>query len=77
MGLYHLGNVKCLMEQGVFPRVVSGSSAGSIVAAWIGTRTTEQVKPYYRNQYLIFFILIHVYGTAFFHVIAMGGDQGW
>ena len=33
LGFYHMGVVKTLLEQNLLPRVVSGSSAGSIVAA--------------------------------------------
>lgn len=42
LGFYHLGVVKTLMENRLMPRVVGGSSAGSIVCAIIGTRTDEE-----------------------------------
>jgi len=39
LGFYHVGVVKTLMENQLMPRVLGGSSAGSIVCAMIGTRT--------------------------------------
>ena len=42
MGYYHVGVVKALMENNLMPRVIGGSSAGSIVCAMIGTRTDEE-----------------------------------
>ena len=32
-GVYHYGVVKGLLEQGMLPRVISGASAGAVVAA--------------------------------------------
>jgi predicted acylesterase/phospholipase RssA len=42
LGFYHVGVVKTLMENNLMPRVIGGSSAGSIVCAMIGTRTDEE-----------------------------------
>jgi TAG lipase/steryl ester hydrolase/phospholipase A2/LPA acyltransferase len=42
LGFYHVGVVKTLMENGLMPRVVGGSSAGSIACAMIATRTDEE-----------------------------------
>ena len=44
LGFYHLGVVKTLLEQGLLPRVISGSSAGSIVAGVMGTHTNEELE---------------------------------
>lgn len=38
LGFYHIGVVKTLMENRLMPRVLGGSSAGSIVCAMVGTR---------------------------------------
>lgn len=38
MGLYHIGVVKELHSQGLLPRVIAGSSAGSIVTAIVGVK---------------------------------------
>ncbi|CAB9518892.1 Patatin-like phospholipase domain-containing protein [Seminavis robusta] len=42
LGFYHAGVVKALMENHLMPRVIGGSSAGSIVCAMVGTRTDEE-----------------------------------
>jgi TAG lipase/steryl ester hydrolase/phospholipase A2/LPA acyltransferase len=44
LGIYHVGVVKALMENGLLPRVISGASAGSILCAMVGTRTDEECK---------------------------------
>lgn len=44
LGFYHVGVVKALLENGLLPRVLGGSSAGSIVSAMIATRTDEEIK---------------------------------
>lgn len=44
LGNYHMGVVKALIEQDLLPTVISGSSAGSIVAAVIGTNSDAQLK---------------------------------
>jgi TAG lipase / steryl ester hydrolase / phospholipase A2 / LPA acyltransferase len=47
LGFYHLGVVKTLLEEGLLPRVISGSSAGSLVAGVVGTHTDEELKHFY------------------------------
>lgn len=37
LGMYHLGVVKALYEQDLLPKIIAGTSAGSLVAAFIGT----------------------------------------
>jgi len=44
LGNYHMGVVKALIEHDLLPTVISGSSAGSIVAAVIGTNSDAQLK---------------------------------
>lgn len=39
MGFFHYGVVKALFEQNLLPDVISGSSAGSLVSAVVGTRS--------------------------------------
>ena len=43
MGFFHIGVVKALREQGLLPRVISGSSAGAMVAAGLGTVKEEEL----------------------------------
>jgi TAG lipase/steryl ester hydrolase/phospholipase A2/LPA acyltransferase len=50
MGIYHVGVVKTLIERGLMPRVISGASAGSIVAAMVATRTDAELRPMYHGE---------------------------
>lgn len=43
LGLFHVGVVKALFREKVLPVVMSGSSAGSVVAATVGTRGPNEV----------------------------------
>lgn len=43
LGFFHCGVVKSLNERRVLPTVVSGASAGSIIAAMLGTRTHDEL----------------------------------
>lgn len=47
LGFYHLGVVKTLLDEGLLPRVISGSSAGSIVAGALGTHTDPELEKFY------------------------------
>jgi TAG lipase/steryl ester hydrolase/phospholipase A2/LPA acyltransferase len=47
LGFYHLGVVRTLLDEGLLPRVISGSSAGSLVAGVVGTHTDEELKHFY------------------------------
>ncbi|EDY86409.1 patatin [gamma proteobacterium HTCC5015] len=44
LGLFHLGVVKALWEHDLLPKVISGSSAGSIVAAAVGTHKDDELE---------------------------------
>ena len=43
MGMMHIGVIKAMFEANVLPRVISGASAGSIVAAVVCTKTDEEI----------------------------------
>lgn len=43
LGFFHCGVVKSLNEKSLIPTVISGASAGSIIAAMIGTRTHDEL----------------------------------
>jgi len=45
-GMNHIGVIKCLWDQTLLPRIISGSSAGSIVSAVLCTRTDEEVPQF-------------------------------
>lgn len=44
LGMCHIGVVKCLLEEGLLPRVVCGSSAGSIVGSVLCTQKTSAIS---------------------------------
>ncbi|MGB1264029.1 MAG: DUF3336 domain-containing protein [Cognaticolwellia sp.] len=44
LGFFHGGVVKSLVEHDLLPDVISGASAGSIIAALVGTRSNEELK---------------------------------
>lgn len=44
LGFFHCGVVKSLLEHDLVPEVFSGASAGSIIAALLGTRTDSELK---------------------------------
>lgn len=43
LGMNHIGVVKCLLEAGLLPRIISGASAGSIVCAVLCTKLDEDI----------------------------------
>ncbi|EAQ99425.1 DUF3336 domain-containing protein [Congregibacter litoralis] len=47
LGFYHLGVVRTLLEQNLLPRVISGASAGSLVAGVVGTHTDKELTRFY------------------------------
>lgn len=51
---FHMGVAKALFEQGVLPRVISGSSAGALVAAMLGCRTDDELEGFFTPQNLYF-----------------------
>lgn len=44
LGMFHLGVIKALFQNNLLPRVISGSSAGSIIAAMTCTRSDAQLS---------------------------------
>eukprot|EP00297_Palpitomonas_bilix_P002409 CAMPEP_0113870406 /NCGR_PEP_ID=MMETSP0780_2-20120614/2066_1 /TAXON_ID=652834 /ORGANISM="Palpitomonas bilix" /LENGTH=796 /DNA_ID=CAMNT_0000855675 /DNA_START=236 /DNA_END=2626 /DNA_ORIENTATION=+ /assembly_acc=CAM_ASM_000599 len=44
LGLYHVGVIKALAEADLLPRVVSGSSVGSLIAAIVCTQTEKELR---------------------------------
>ncbi|OCH94097.1 patatin-domain-containing protein [Obba rivulosa] len=43
-GYYHFGVIRALLDEGLLPRVVSGTSAGGLIAALVCTRTDPELK---------------------------------
>lgn len=50
LGMFHLGVVKALFENDLLPRVLSGSSAGSIIAAMACVRDDEQLPAIFQRD---------------------------
>lgn len=53
MGLNHLGVVKALLDQRLLPKVVCGTSAGSLVASIVGTFTDTELFEILKSDELI------------------------
>lgn len=43
LGLFHVGVIKALWERGLLPKVITGSSVGSIIAAMLGSYTDAEL----------------------------------
>ncbi|MEZ5504006.1 MAG: patatin-like phospholipase family protein [Halioglobus sp.] len=54
LGFYHLGVVRTLLDQGLLPRVISGSSAGALVAGVLGTHTDRELEKFYDPANVLF-----------------------
>lgn len=44
LGLFHLGVIEELEQQGIMPRVITGSSAGAVIAGIVATHTNEELQ---------------------------------
>ncbi|MCH8544504.1 MAG: DUF3336 domain-containing protein [Alcanivorax sp.] len=44
LGLFHIGVCKSLWEEGLLPSIISGSSAGSIIAGVVGTHDDSELQ---------------------------------
>ncbi|KAL7268546.1 Lipase 5 [Rhizina undulata] len=44
-GMSHIGVIKALLQASLLPRIISGASAGSIVASVLCTRTDDEIPP--------------------------------
>ena len=52
LGMFHLGVIKALFVHDLLPRVISGSSAGAIIGAMVGTRTDAQMPQLFDSESL-------------------------
>ncbi|DBA89645.1 TPA: hypothetical protein ACH3X2_004537 [Trebouxia sp. C0005] len=50
LGAFHLGVCKSLFQHGLLPRVMAGSSVGSIVAAIVATRNDEMLRDLFKHM---------------------------
>ena len=52
LGLFHLGVLKAMWENDLLPGVISGSSAGSIMASVVGTHTNDELAAILDPEYI-------------------------
>ncbi|EQC33478.1 hypothetical protein SDRG_08988 [Saprolegnia diclina VS20] len=52
LGLYHSGIIKTLVDEDILPTVISGASAGSIVAGCVGVRTDDELQDLFTTEAL-------------------------
>lgn len=50
LGYYHMGIFKSLWKNGMLPKVISGASAGSLMAAMVGTKTDKQLDDIFKGE---------------------------
>lgn len=51
LGIYHFGVVKALHLNGLLPRILSGTSAGSIACGAVGVRTDEELQEMWQTDF--------------------------
>ncbi|GAB4820072.1 hypothetical protein N2152v2_007118 [Parachlorella kessleri] len=87
-GFYHVGVWIELLKQGLLPKVLTGSSAGSIVASSLCVRTDEELQDAVRDLDKTFDLVAEMYGRFFSydshyeqlkHFVTQGTlhDAGW
>lgn len=52
LGMFHLGVVKAMWEAKLLPRVITGSSAGSLVASVVATHSAEELEKIFEPEYM-------------------------
>jgi hypothetical protein len=72
------GIVRGLMEQGLLPRIIAGSSAGAIVGALAAVHTDDELKTMYCNMdsFRLSFFSNNSTLSAMFHLFKKGTLQG-
>ncbi|XP_042512059.1 triacylglycerol lipase SDP1-like [Macadamia integrifolia] len=51
LGAFHVGVVKTLIEHKLLPRIIAGSSVGSIMCAIVATRTWPELQSFFENYW--------------------------
>lgn len=60
LGIYHLGVIKALFEFGILPRVISGSSVGSIMASVVGKKKKKIERKRRKKKNFLSFISLKI-----------------
>ena len=63
LGPFHIGVVRTMFQEGILPRVISGASAGSMVAAVVCTRTDEELAELFASDQLN-----NLFGLSLIHI---------
>ena len=56
MGSYHFGVISALLERGLIPKVIAGSSVGSVIAAFVATQSDKELLNTIWNSPNIYYI---------------------
>ncbi|XP_026663309.2 triacylglycerol lipase SDP1 [Phoenix dactylifera] len=51
LGAFHVGVVKALVENRLLPRIIAGSSVGSIMCAIVATRTWPEIESFFESSW--------------------------
>ncbi|KAL1191557.1 Triacylglycerol lipase SDP1L [Cardamine amara subsp. amara] len=51
LGAFHLGVVKTLVEHKILPRIIAGSSVGSIMCAVVGTKSWPELQSFFEGSW--------------------------
>lgn len=72
------GIVRGLMEQGLLPRIIAGSSVGAIIAAIAAVHTDDELRTMYSNMdnFNLAFFANNSTLEAVFHLMKKGSLQG-
>lgn len=52
LGNFHVGVLKTLIQHKLLPRIIAGSSAGSILCAIVGTRSWPEIESFFEDSWL-------------------------
>jgi TAG lipase / steryl ester hydrolase / phospholipase A2 / LPA acyltransferase len=72
------GIVRGLMEQGLLPRIIAGSSVGAIIASIAAVHTDDELRTLYSNMdnFNLSFFANNSTLEAVFHLMKKGSLQG-
>ncbi|KAE8702464.1 Triacylglycerol lipase SDP1L [Hibiscus syriacus] len=51
LGAFHIGVVKTLVEHKLLPRIIAGSSVGSVMCAIVGTRSWPELQSFFEDSW--------------------------
>jgi len=79
LGTFHIGVCRALNRKNLLPRVLAGSSVGSIIAAVVCTRTSEELHDFFSDENFesalpdLTFFSGTDFLTSMFHLVKTGG----